>query len=445
MKKFDLVIVGGGIVTSYIIKRLKEKNLNIAIIDKFDFDSSSEKVESAYYDNILGYRNKNFGGLSEFWGGQIQDIDSENILSIVNKSGFNFSKLDLSCAKDKVLNLLNFKLNNSTLNKISDRIEYKRVLNTWLGQTRLVGREANSIINQKKITLIKGKTLKITQDKTTQLYMTEYLGEDIEASTLYSNKVFFCGGLLGLAEYLLDNNICKIVKFSDHYSVRIANISRFTAVGKLITPYFSNRKLITPRLYFNSLEFSNNISLYSTLPFQKELGEMREAKKNGIFSVILYILKRKNIFHFTFFILKMGYSLLFNKKIPLINNRLDINAFVDTSLMKDTTIQYEINRVLINTVNESDINNIKDKIYNKLIEERINKTDIIKAKEEYFECGYHAYCLMDETGSKASRFLTEMGVIVFGSSELNDIGDKNPVFSTLVLTELLINKFMSIE
>lgn len=438
MKKYDVVIVGGGIVSSYLIKRLEGHNLDIAIVDKFD--CINDETEKIYYEGISGYIDKKFGGLSEFWGGQIQDIDYENILSVLSLEGVECTNSDIEFARDKVINLLKVELSNSSLSKKEFESKYKRVLNSWLGKSRLLGREASSIIDKYKINLKQGKVNKITFDKLVNLYKIEFVNESSSTNILYSKRVFFCGGVLGLAEYILGINPSKVLNYSDHYSISIANISKSSDLGKLITPYFSKRKLITPRIYFKNSEFSNYLSLYATLPFQKELGEMRDAKKNSIFSVLLYILKSKSFFRLSFFILKMGYSFFLNKKIPLKANRLDINAFIDTNLLRNGTIRIVNGNILINAVTKPDFFDVKKKVFEKLIELDSKKNNILKAQNQYFECGYHAYCLDDAHGLNASKELTEIGVNVFCSSELKNIGDKNPVFTTLVLTELKINK-----
>ena len=443
MKKFDILIVGGGIVSSYIIKRIKGCDLKIAIIDKFD--CINDDIEKTYYEGICGYRDKKFGGLSEFWGGQIQDIDFESILSILNLEGIECTKSEFKSARDRVIKLLKVELNESSLSEKEVDSKYKRVLNSWIGKSRLLGRDAGLIIDKNKITLKQGKVNKITFDNFKNVYRIELVDNNYSTDILYSNKVFFCGGVLGLAEYILGINSGKILNYRDHYSIAIANISKFSDLGKLITPYFLKRKLITPRIYFTNSEFSNNLSLYSTLPFQKELGEMRNAKKKSIFSVLLYILGNKNFFSLSFFVLRMGYSFLLDKKVPLKANRLDINALIDTNLLKNGAIRVLNKNTCIGALTKSDFIDVKNKVFEKLIKLDSKKYNILGSQSQYFECAYHAYCLSDHHGFNASKELTDIGVNVFCPSELRNIGDRNPVFTTLVLTELKINKLNLIE
>jgi hypothetical protein len=442
MEKFDVLIVGGGVVSSYLIKKLGGSGLKIAVIDKFD--CINDRIEADYYRKIAGYANKGFGGLSEFWGGQIQDIDYENILAILNSQGFNCTKSEIDVARDRVKGVLQVNINNSLSSENRIESKYKRVLNSWIGKTRLIGREAESIIIKNQIYLKRGKVNKITFNSFKKVFEIKFADNNCFTDIIYSEKVFFCGGVLGLAEYILENNPTKVLSYSDHYSISIANVSKYSELGKLISPYFSKRRLITPRIYFKSSDFSNYLSLYSTIPFQKELGEMRQAKKDSTFSVLLYIIKSENFFQFSLFVLKMGCSFLFNKKIPLKANRLDINVFVDTNLLKNGTISLSNGNILVKSATKLDFAELKENVFKKLIQLDSKRNNILKEQHDYFECGYHAYCLTDEHGFNASKELTDIGVNVFSSSEIKNIGDSNPVFTTLVLTELKFNKIFSL-
>lgn len=440
MNDFDVVIVGGGLVGAYAVRRLEQLKLRVALIDKSNFEARTGAVfEAHYYGQVDGYRNKPVGGLSPFWGGQIQQVDGENLRRVLGGVGQMFTDSEIAAAQDNVMEFLG--LEEMAYRPSSAGQGFTRVLNRWLGKRRFFG--TTILRDNKKISVLLGKVLSIDVRELDNGYRIEYVDLELNAQVLTSRRVVFTAGVMGLAEYVLGLKQEKVLHYRDHYSISLGVSAASSELGRSIRPLFIGGQIVTPRIYFQKF-YADAFSLYASMPLQRELGILRNKLSKGLFPALTFVLLNAKVLQLTAFIFWMIAARVIQSRLPVVGRKVNVNAFVDSGLVGPLTIRKSANDVHIDMLSEKDFDCLRDRIRQTVRELGL---DIERSgnQESYFDCGYHAYSLSDETGQPASNVLTEIGIPVLGASELGDIGDRNPMFLSLVYSELHLKRLLHDE
>jgi hypothetical protein len=439
LNDFDAVIVGGGIVGAYAATRLGSHQMRLAVIDKADFeDRSGAAFELAYYGSVDGYRKKSVGGLSLFWGGQIQDVDPEALHLLLGEDGETFTRAQVASARTVVLRFLG--LDAANMRRPGDgTARFRRVLNRWLGRRRLFA--AEFLRNTGRVTVLRGKVRSITPQAQGS-YRIEY--EDV-SSNMYvvtCGHVVFSAGVMGLAEYLLGLEPTGVLHYRDHYSVSLGMVSARSELGHALRPLFVTGQIVTPRIYF--LDSPDDLSLYAAMPLQQELGTLRTRLRDGVLRAITYILFNRKVFQLSAFICGLVVARLAQSQIPVLGGKVKVNAFIDTGWVARLAIRKTGGDVMVDKLLEGDLAVAREQAIC-MIRGLGFYLEHGAGSEPYVDCGYHAYGLTSEDGRRASRPLTEIGVVVAGASELPKIGDRNPVFLSLVFSELQLKRLLGDE
>ncbi len=438
MSDFDLVIVGGGIVGAYAATRLGAYRMRLAVIDKADFeDRSGAAFELAYYGSVDGYRKKSVGGLSLFWGGQIQDVDPETLHLLLEKCGETFTRSQVASARTEVLRFLGLDADDTRPGKGTAR--FRRVLNRWLGRRRLFG--AEFLRDTRSVTVLKGKVRSITS-QAQGAYRIEYEDAVSNMHAVTCGHVVFSAGVMGLAEYLLGLEPAGVLHYRDHYSASLGMVSVRSELGRALRPLFVAGQIVTPRVYFH--DSAEDLSLYAAMPLQQELGTLRSRLRDGVLRAITYVVFNRKVFQLSAFIFGLVVARLAQLQIPVMGGKVRVNAFIDTGWVATLAIRKTGGGVMVGKLSGDDLAVAREQATRTIRGLGVD-LEHDATSEPYLDCGYHAYGLTNEAGGRASRPLTEIGVVVAGASELSEIGDRNPVFLSLVFSELRLKRLLGDE
>jgi hypothetical protein len=441
MNNFDVVIVGGGLIGAYVVSRLEHLKLRVAVIDKTNFEEHTGVFfEAKYYGQVDGYMNKQVGGMSHFWGGQIQQVDSEKLRKVLGDVGQVFSDSEIANAYNNILDFLGLDL--SKYIQSASAQGFTRVLNRWLGKRRFFG--TTILRDNKKISVLLGKVISIDVQEQCNGYRVKYVDFKQNAQVLTSNRVVFTTGVIGLAEYILGLQRDKVLHYRDHYSISLGISAARSELGRSIRPLFIGGQIVTPRIYFQKKIDADSFSLYASMPLQRELSILRNKLSKGLIPALTFVLFNAKVVQLIAFIFGLIVARFTQSFLPVVGRKVKVNAFVDSSLVAPLTISKSGNDIHISKLSDKDFDCFRDSIHLTVSELGL---DIERSsnQESYFDCGYHAYSLSDETGRSASHVLTDIGIQVLGASELRNIGDRNPVFLSLLHSELHLNRLFHYE
>lgn len=437
MNDFDVVIVGGGLVGAYVVRRLEQLQLRVALIDKSNFEALTGAVfETHYYSQVNGYRNKPVGGLSPFWGGQIQQVDDENLRRVLGGIGQEFTDSEIAAARDSVMEFLGLEVTAYSSSVTGQ--EFMRLLNRWLGRRRFFG--TTILRNNKKISVFLGKVLSIDIRALGTGYRIEYVDAGLNAQVLTSRRVVFAAGVIGLAEYVLGLQEEQLLHYRDHYAISLGVSSARSELGRSIQPLFMEGQIVTPRIYFQK-SHADALSLFASMPFQRELGILRNKLSEGLLPALAFVMFNKKVIQLTAFIFELIVARVTQSRLPVVGDKVKVNAFVDSGLIAPLTIRKSANDVCVGMLSDRDFDCLRDSIH-QTVRALGLELELTGDQESYFDCGYHAYGLSNEAGRPASHVLTEIGIPVLGASELRNIGDRNPVFLSLVHSELQLKRLL---
>lgn len=492
MDEFDVCIIGGGTVGSYLAASLLKKRIGrVAVIqgDKRAAKMCFLSKSSTNYAGLEAGRLFGESGTSQIWGGQMIGF-SDTELGVLYDRGDplkDIYKTLASTYRNEVFEVLNFNLFSkdkagSNLNHLESAGEFNLRYSSWLG---FKNRNIKNVLDKHKLysdqvnslTKFKGYVLDFNKGtfRCGKLQSIFYMNARGDESQIHAKKFIICSGamettrLVKCLQYKMNGKSSyPIHKFSDHISVKIGEIKRANKKSDF-SRYFGQivlgKKMFTPRL---------EIFPSSTLAAMGFIHFAFKRNKKGVLELIQKLLLKRQgklthkkitlidlVSDFNY-LLKLTLSLLLRNRVyydpsfdievflvletdPINNNsKIEFNS-------KDKTLKLDWQ------ISSSDIENINTiterfKVWfvnNFGIDKFSYKQEIFRHKNLYDI--YHPYNTLVVSNTEHADINSELQVNPFENvyalctGIMENIGSINPGFVQFLLAEKLANTLSEIR
>jgi hypothetical protein len=407
----NICIVGAGTYGSYIAKCLCEKNsnVNITILEVGDKNIRNES-QIGFYSKIFGdkYKGLSFGryfglgGTSSKWGGQILTF-SRFDFEMPNKFLREIININEKY-KYKIHNRFDIPLPNHE-SKIGDNLLIKSGI--WLSvfkRNLFIYFKISKLKNIKIITHT--RVIKLIKNFN-QFNIIEYTYNDKIFSKQFDFIFLACGAFessrILLASNLLQNNE---VNFSDHLSKKYCTIIGSTKIANEDFVFKLNKfSLLTKRI----IGEQDNVSFYLHPVYNHKFKFFEKIKlilfSNSFNFIYLFKFIFYTLIEFPIF-LKFIFSIIFRKRILVLNNSWDLYLDIENPNFKNTIkLSLEKDKMgingldinyLISDVTSDIISKIEDRIDAYLNDNNVKYIkDFNNVDTKTLEDIYHPFCMFE--------------------------------------------------
>ena len=395
----NITIIGSGILGSYVSKNIPKKH------NVFVFESGSKKHKTSaemgklvteignnsYSGFSLG-RRFGLGGTSKVWGGQSFSLDNND--SIFSENQFYKELCNLS-------GLSSYSYSKNINVKMGDWIM------PWFKYRKPRG-NLNMYLNTEITEIFRRDEYVIIKDKNKKEYKYDL--------------IFLCAGVFENLKLLNK----KKYTVHDHISVKIGSIKQSKIDINLFWKIRFN-KLITKRIYFNSLSFGHYIHfLYNTnttlVDFMKTI-----IKGNNIFK-INFIKLIKEVFCYA------PLMIYYKEFRPFPNNSVEVILDIESQIGKFDEIKNEININIDFDELSKKINLIKTN----LVKQNLNICFEDNPSVSFYEDIYHPFNIFPP--KSLSSYLQKSDKIYrIDTGMLSSCGSTNPTTTLYPLIKKIVN------
>ena len=420
-KIFDIAIIGSGPTGCFSALSLKDnlKNKKKIILITGESDELIESKahpnftkniskKKKFFEKFKISNNKNSflfscgleGGLSNFWGGQLQMYsEKDNFIKNFN----NFKEYKFYCKK--IRNYINFFKIKKTLKKslISKSFEDSNPI--LLNDNSLFKKIISNLIKENFLIKEKKRVSKII--KLNNRYQIKLKNSGIK---IESKKIIMACGTLSASKIILNSTDSTQSSFNDHY------------------PH-----------YLFCLDVKNFIK--NTLNIKNFLTIKRNKSKKNIFFASVYDLSNFNLNEFSSYFFKTNFKLLNKYKMPNFFKLIKPIQIWTPKMLNFYKMKKSLDVQIF-----SDYDKDKDKIYY-LFKKNLNKSlHIIKESKNYL--GFHYHNLNFQINKKNYSFDKILkykfgnNIVCVDASSVKDISVMPPTFSLMALSYFKTKKFI---
>lgn len=397
----NIAIIGSGILGSYVSKNISKKH-NVSV-----FESGSKKnktsaemgktvseIGNTSYNGFNLGRRFGLGGTSKVWGGQSFKLDNND--SIFSENHFYKDLCNLS-------DLSSYNYSKNVNVKMGDWIM------PWFKYRK--PRSSLKIYLNKEITEVFRKD-------------DHVFIKDNNKKEYKFDLIFLCAGVFENLKLL--NKKKYIVH--DHISVKIGNIEKEKIDSNLFWK-IQFKKLITKRIYFNSISFGHYIHfLYN--------------KNTTLVDLMKKIIKGKNILKINFIkLIKEVFCyaplMIYHQEFrPFPNNSIDVILDIESEIGEYDEIKNEID---IN-INHDELSKKINIIKNNLVKQNLNINFDHNPSVSFYEDIYHPFNIFPPK-SLESYLQKSDKIYRIDTGLLSSCGSTNPTATLYPL----VNKIVSYE
>lgn len=423
------VVLGSGLIGSYLTKRLLDKGESVTLIELNTSGIKNEKQVNKYirarnYKGTSVGRCFALGGTTNLWGGQLipmQFIEVDEYFS--TKENY------LECINNVLRNLeVEGRYEKKEISYQSN--EHFELASIWLNPgKRNMWRDFESHQN---FQLINGDVQSINARQIT--YLVD--GELNEMNLAGNAKIWVCLGFFECFRVLSNSKLISSQRrsFNDHLSFKVFKIkNRETSFINRLIPRFEKGYMRTPRIHFLK---KNDLYAYCHLVYDLEQVRILKIVKNFWFGEITLFkliksLNRRDIPE----LVAMVYYRFVKKKLYIPRNvdlylALDLNSWTHTIDINGDNLCIDFE---LGTVEFEAVSKLKTELINLAGEQILEELSDLSVKNNYDV--YHPCGLLniDEYNE-----LVKNRILVVGTPSLKHAGTANPGLSSLAIIENLV-------